>query len=57
VRDGKSISTSLSIGVAEYKKDEAVESLIRRVDQALYAAKKGGRGRIAKADPPAGPDS
>ena len=47
VRDGKSLSAGLSVGVAEYKKDETMESLIRRVDQALYAAKNAGRGRIA----------
>jgi diguanylate cyclase (GGDEF)-like protein len=47
VRDGVSLSASLSVGVAEYKKDEPSESLIRRVDQALYAAKNAGRGRIA----------
>jgi len=47
VRDGVSLAASLSVGVAEYKKDEPSESLIRRVDQALYAAKNAGRGRIA----------
>jgi len=57
VRDGKSVSASLSVGVAEYKKDEPVESLIRRVDQALYAAKNAGRGRIAGPDEsPSAPD-
>jgi diguanylate cyclase (GGDEF)-like protein len=47
------IATSVSIGVAEYRKDESLESLIHRVDQAMYAAKHGGRDRLAVADPPA----
>ena len=45
------IPTSLSIGVADYRKDESPEALIRRVDQALYAAKQGGRDRITTAEP------
>ena len=47
------LPTSVSIGVAEYRKDESLESLIRRVDQAMYAAKHGGRDRIAVAETPA----
>jgi diguanylate cyclase (GGDEF)-like protein len=49
---GRPVAASVSIGVAEYQKDETLESLIRRVDQAMYAAKHGGRDRIAIADPP-----
>jgi len=49
---GRPVAASVSIGVAEYQKDESLESLIRRVDQAMYAAKHGGRDRIASADPP-----
>jgi diguanylate cyclase (GGDEF)-like protein len=54
---GKPLVTSVSIGVAEYLKDETLESLIHRVDQAMYAAKHGGRDRIAvavRAYPPPG---
>ena len=47
------IAASVSIGVAEYRKDESLESLIHRVDQAMYAAKHSGRDRLAVADPPA----
>ena len=46
------ILISLSIGVANYQKDESLESLIRRVDQAMYTAKEDGRDRITTAEPP-----
>jgi diguanylate cyclase (GGDEF)-like protein len=36
-----------SFGVCEYKPGEAADELIRRVDQALYAAKAAGRDRVA----------
>jgi len=49
--DDQDISTSLSIGVADYQKDESPEALVRRVDQAMYAAKQGGRDRITTAEP------
>jgi diguanylate cyclase (GGDEF)-like protein len=37
---------TLSMGVAELQPDETVSSLIRRVDHALYAAKRRGRDRV-----------
>lgn len=52
VADDRKITSSLSIGVADYRKDETLDSLIHRVDQAMYAAKAAGRDRIATADPP-----
>jgi diguanylate cyclase (GGDEF)-like protein len=47
---GERLRTALSegtcsIGVAEWVRDETVDELIRRADQALYAAKAGGRNR------------
>jgi diguanylate cyclase (GGDEF)-like protein len=45
--DDATFPASLSIGVTQYVKDETPETLVRRVDQALYAAKAGGRDRIA----------
>jgi diguanylate cyclase len=43
---GKSIgSISVSLGVAQYKPDETVESLIQRADNALYFAKETGRNK------------
>jgi diguanylate cyclase (GGDEF)-like protein len=39
--------SGLSVGVAQYRSGESLESLIHRADQAMYAAKQGGRSRIA----------
>jgi len=47
--DGESVATTVSIGVTQYVQDETPESLIRRVDAALYRAKATGRDRIATA--------
>lgn len=41
---------TVSAGVAEFIGGESIDSLLRRADQALYAAKAGGRNRICQAD-------
>jgi diguanylate cyclase len=42
---------TLSIGCAEYYRDEAICDLIRRADDALYQANRDGRNRVAAAAP------
>lgn len=44
---GESPRLTLSIGVARQRPGESLESLIRRADEAMYAAKRGGRDRVA----------
>jgi diguanylate cyclase (GGDEF)-like protein len=44
-----------SIGVAEWVRGESVDELVRRADQALYAAKQGGRDRSCASPSPVGP--
>ncbi|MGB2976859.1 MAG: diguanylate cyclase [Phycisphaerae bacterium] len=46
----KPVELSLSIGVAEYDGKETTADLVRRVDRAMYDAKRQGRGRIATAE-------
>ncbi|MYZ46673.1 PleD family two-component system response regulator [Propylenella binzhouense] len=46
-RGGISLPVTVSIGVAEFHGGtESVDSLVRRADQALYAAKRQGRNRV-----------
>jgi two-component system cell cycle response regulator len=48
-RDGASLGVTVSLGVAAWEADEPPELLLRRADEALYAAKAGGRDRVARA--------
>ncbi|SMQ96026.1 GAF domain-containing protein [Xanthomonas fragariae] len=40
------LPVTVSIGVAMLHPQESVEAVIKRVDQALYAAKRGGRDQM-----------
>jgi diguanylate cyclase (GGDEF)-like protein len=40
------IPITISFGVVEYKKGENLDSIFKRVDNALYKAKKSGRNRV-----------
>ncbi|MCF7985152.1 MAG: diguanylate cyclase, partial [Thiohalocapsa sp.] len=40
------LSVTVSIGVAEHRQGETLESVIRRADECLYRAKDLGRNRV-----------
>lgn len=44
--DGKTITMTLSAGVAQIVTGERIGVLVRRADEALYASKSGGRNRV-----------
>jgi diguanylate cyclase (GGDEF)-like protein len=48
VVQGHEIRLTLSIGVAEARREEAVADVVRRADVALYRAKQEGRNRVAR---------
>lgn len=45
--EGRSVGMTISVGVAQMKDDESLESLLKRADLALYAAKDRGRNRVS----------
>jgi len=49
IPDGPRVAISISAGVAQLAPGEKADSLVRRADAALYAAKDGGRNRVERA--------
>jgi diguanylate cyclase (GGDEF)-like protein len=49
---GRIPNLQISAGMAELGRDDDATSLFRRVDQALYRAKRAGKGRVVAADDP-----
>ncbi|MGF3021412.1 GGDEF domain-containing protein [Methylobacterium aquaticum] len=47
--DGRAITATVSLGFATRQPEESGDSLFRRADAALYAAKRGGRDRLSRA--------
>jgi diguanylate cyclase (GGDEF)-like protein len=45
-RSGEVVSTSVSVGLAEFRDGETVEDFINRADEALYRAKRAGKNRV-----------
>ena len=44
------ITTTCSLGLAEWEMGDTIDSLLRRADTALYEAKRTGRNRIVASD-------
>ena len=48
--DGQPVSVTVSVGIAGSRDGDRVDDVIRRADLAMYAAKRGGRNRVADYD-------
>ena len=53
IGEGRTLSKTMSFGVAQLAPEDTVESVLRRADEALYASKEGGRNRVTVAKPEA----
>ena len=48
--DERTVSITVSVGIAGYRDGDTVDDVIRHADLAMYAAKKGGRNRVVDYD-------
>ena len=48
--EGRPVSITVSVGIAEYRNGDTLDDVIRRADLAMYAAKSGGRNRVVDYD-------
>ena len=47
---GRPVSVTISVGIAGYRNGDTLDDVIRHADLAMYAAKSGGRNRVADYD-------
>jgi two-component system, cell cycle response regulator len=47
--DGHEILVTISLGVAEYAGEDALQDVVKRADEAMYRAKQGGRNQVCAA--------
>jgi len=50
--DQQRVPVHFSAGIAQWQPGEDADTLLRRADAALYAAKRVGKNRVQAADPP-----
>ena len=48
--EGQPVSVTISVGIAAYRDGDTLDDVIRHADLAMYAAKSGGRNRVAGYD-------
>ena len=46
VWEGQQVGLSISVGVGQYSPDSSISDITKAADQALYAAKQAGKGRV-----------
>ncbi|HZL97426.1 MAG TPA: sensor domain-containing diguanylate cyclase [Terriglobales bacterium] len=54
---GQPVSVTVSVGIAEYRNGDTLDDVIRHADLAMYAAKSGGRNKVADYDQLTNPET